>query len=156
MKVDPDDWPIVSLLMDEWLALPPDRREEWLANLGPEHAHRLPALRQLLAQPKPGFLNTLPNVDTDATDPIEDSPAALHEGTPIGPYVLLRELGHGGMGVVWLAERSDGAMQRFVAIKFPHSYLHTLAGRFAREREILARLTDARIARLYDAGVTAH
>ena len=61
------------------------------------------------------------------------------------------------MGVVWLAERADGSIKREVALKFPHFYLYSpaMADRFARERDILARLTDSRIARLYDAGVTA-
>jgi len=51
----------------------------------------------------------------------------------------------------------DGSLKRDVALKFPLVYFHdlTTANRFARERDILARLEDARIARLYDAGVTA-
>jgi serine/threonine protein kinase/tetratricopeptide (TPR) repeat protein len=155
MKVDPEAWPILSRLMDEWLDLPAEQRGEWLRNLEPEHANILPALRELLSQPNPGFLETLPPVAGEESG--EPAAASVGEGILVGPYRLVRELGHGGMGVVWLATRSDGTLKRDVAIKFPHLYLHSqaLADRFARERDILARLTDARIARLYDAGVTA-
>src|SRR5689334_16505640 len=154
MKVDPESWPTVSQLMDEWLDLPPEQRERWLANLGPEHAKILPALRELLSQPDPGFLENLPQVENAD---LGDAWPVTGDGAQVGPYRLVRELGHGGMGVVWLASRSDGTLKRDVAIKFPHFYLHnqTLTDRFARERDILARLADARIARLYDAGVTA-
>lgn len=156
MRVDPESWPIVSRLMDQWLDLPLERREKWLANLGPEYESILPVLRELLAQPTPEFLETLPRVESDAV--VLPGGPSLGEGVAVGPYRLVRELGRGGMGVVWLAARSDGALKRTVAIKFPHFYLHsqTLTDRFARERDILARLADARIARLYDAGVTAH
>ena len=78
-------------------------------------------------------------------------------GDTIGSYRLLRELGSGGMGVVWLAERSDGLVKRPVALKLPHQVWQRagLAERMAREREILATLTHPNIARLYDAGLTA-
>jgi len=140
--------------MDEWLDLPPEQREAWLANLGPEHANILPALRELLSPPESGFLENLPQFDNPE---LAEASPDVADGAQVGPYRLVRELGHGGMGVVWLASRSDGTLKRDVAIKFPHFYLHnqTLADRFARERDILARLADARIARLYDAGVTA-
>ena len=61
------------------------------------------------------------------------------------------------MGVVWLAERSDGLVKRPVALKLPHHVWQRagLPERMAREREILAALTHPNIARLYDAGVTA-
>lgn len=74
----------------------------------------------------------------------------------LGPYRLLSELGHGGMGVVWLAERSDGHLKRPVALKLP---LQTLAQlpqfllRFEQERDILSALVHPNIARLYDADV---
>ncbi|HLJ48548.1 MAG TPA: serine/threonine-protein kinase [Bryobacteraceae bacterium] len=151
MQVDPKAWPILNQLLDEWLDLVPEQRAAWLVGVEREHPEILPALREMLAQPKPDFLETLPKIESGAGE----GPAA--PGALAGPYRLVREIGRGGMGVVWLAERADGNFKRDVALKFPLVYFHnqTLTDRFARERDILARLADARIARLYDAGVTA-
>ncbi len=76
-------------------------------------------------------------------------------GQHVGPYRLIKELGRGGMGVVWLAERADGQHHRQVALKMPlvENLNWLLAARFARERNILASLEHPGIARLYDAGV---
>src|SRR5262249_49153725 len=76
-------------------------------------------------------------------------------GDTIGPYRLIRELGHGGMSTVWLAERVDGALQRQVALKLPHLAMidRRLAARMLPERELLAGLEHPNIARLYDAGI---
>ena len=76
-------------------------------------------------------------------------------GQHVGPYRLIKELGRGGMGVVWLAERADGQHSRQVALKMPlvENLNWLLAARFARERNILASLEHPSIARLYDAGV---
>jgi serine/threonine-protein kinase len=78
-------------------------------------------------------------------------------GQTVGPYLLLRLLGAGGMGEVWLARRADGGFQREVALKLPLSnpLPWDLAERFSLERDILARLEHPNIARLYDAGVSA-
>lgn len=156
MQVDPEAWPVLSALMDEWLDLPEERRAAWLASLDPKQANLLPTLRELLSQPKPAFLEALPEIGGDTGDPAS-APGSFAPGMVAGPYRLERELGRGGMGVVWLATRADGSLKRDVALKFPLVYLdnRTLTNRFARERDILARLEDARIARLYDAGVTA-
>jgi serine/threonine protein kinase/tetratricopeptide (TPR) repeat protein len=72
-----------------------------------------------------------------------------------GPYRLVKILGEGGMGVVWLAERMDAGNP--VAIKFlPHAELSPARReRFAREIRTLARLKHPFIARLYDAGALA-
>src|SRR6185437_2034845 len=148
MPIEPRDWPILHGLIDEWMDLPAEQRLDWLAGVESKHPDFTPMLRELLAQPSPGFLNTLPKIDT--LNP-------LTVGMLAGPYQLERELGRGGMGVVWLATRADGAVKRNVAIKFPYFqvYSEALRRRFERERDILAKLEDARIARLYDAGVTA-
>ena len=75
-------------------------------------------------------------------------------GDMVGPYRLISELGRGGMGAVWLAERPDGQLKRQVALKLPHlAWGGALAERLKRERDILASLEHAHIARLYDAGV---
>lgn len=75
---------------------------------------------------------------------------------PIGNYRLIRELGHGGMGSVYLAERADGAFEQRVALKLVRSGIGSdeLIHRFLTERQILARLQHPGIARLLDGGVT--
>ena len=77
------------------------------------------------------------------------------EGRRVGPYRLLRLLGRGGMGAVWLAERADGMSERKVALKLPHASVVGSAPRerFAREGSILGTLENPLIARLLDAGV---
>ena len=74
----------------------------------------------------------------------------------LGPYRLLRELGSGGMGAVFLAERADGAYRQHVAIKLLRGF-PTADGmrRLRRERQILATLDHPGIARLIDGGETA-
>ena len=77
-------------------------------------------------------------------------------GQRIGAYVVTREIGHGGMGTVYLAARADGYFEKEVAIKVLNSGIDTaeLARRFQAERRVLARLDHPSIARLLDAGVT--
>ena len=71
-----------------------------------------------------------------------------------GPYRLVRLLGKGGMGDVYLAERADGEVEHQAAIKFLRggSLLPSLRSRFLRERQILAGLNHPGIARLLDVG----
>jgi serine/threonine protein kinase len=75
-------------------------------------------------------------------------------GTSCGPWRLVRPLGHGGMGVVWLAERADGEYEQQVAIKFvsPAIAGAEVLPRLKRERRALARLEHPSIARLIDGG----
>jgi eukaryotic-like serine/threonine-protein kinase len=165
MALDIDELGALDRLLDQALELPPHERHGWLDRLGPEFARLAPTLRYLLTRDAP-----------DATQDVLDRPprigdlvahafcarsdaeagSSLAPGLAIGPYRLMRELGAGGMGVVWLAERTDGLIERPVALKLPLVSLHHRgsAERFARERGILARLAHPNIARLYDAGVT--
>lgn len=86
-----------------------------------------------------------------------DLVAQQEQGPPlqIGPFRLLRRLGRGGMGEVWLAERADGAFAQAVALKRVRDGVLSpdLARRFVRERQILARLQHPQIAHLVDGGV---
>ena len=77
-------------------------------------------------------------------------------GRRVGSYRILREIGHGGMGTVYLAERADGQYQKQVAIKLvnpPHGDRHFLR-RFLRERQVLAGLEHPNVVRLLDGGAT--
>src|SRR5689334_7747596 len=80
------------------------------------------------------------------------------QGQRCGPYSLIRLLGRGGAGAVFLAERVDGQIQQRVAIKLLryHSAQGTFHDRFLRERQILASLQHPGIARVLDAGQTGN
>ena len=108
------------------------------ATLGPVHA-QAPDLLQAL----------------DASTVAEQ--AQEHVGARCGPWRLLRELGRGGMGAVYLGERDDGEYQQQVAVKLilPGWDGTELLQRFRDERQILAGLNHPNIARLLDGGVSA-
>ncbi len=76
-------------------------------------------------------------------------------GNNFGAYRLLRLLGAGGMGEVWLAQRIDGLVEHQVAIKRVHGQTTRLMDRLLSERKLLARLSHPGIARFIDAGVDA-
>jgi eukaryotic-like serine/threonine-protein kinase len=79
------------------------------------------------------------------------------EGRRIGPWRIVRQLGQGGMGLVYLAERVDGAFTQQVALKLIRRGLDSdrILQRFEGERQILARLEHPNIARLVDGGLTS-
>ena len=151
-------WPAISALLDEALSLPAPERAGWLEGLVGERAAHREALRALLAHQgqveTDDFLNALPRLDRADAAPLLGGLAA---GSSVGAYRLIAEIGQGGMGTVWLAERADGLMNRRVALKLPRIvWGDSFAERMAREREILSTLEHEHIARLYDAGIDAH
>jgi serine/threonine-protein kinase len=85
-----------------------------------------------------------------------EEPAPSLVGQAVGPYRLLAELGSGGMGTVYLAERADEQFRQRVALKILRGGTGDgeLHRRFRLERQVLARLQHPGIARLYDGGVT--
>src|SRR4029079_18893627 len=88
---------------------------------------------------------------------LERPSGASLAGLDLGGWTLEREIGHGGMGSVWLARRTDGRFDGTAAVKLLNASLVGRAGeeRFRREGSILARLAHPHIARLHDAGVSA-
>jgi serine/threonine-protein kinase len=148
----PEQWQSLSPYLDQALAMTGDERAAWLTSLGEQNPALATQLAVLLEEHRvlaqEGFL--------------EKGPAALPSapglaGQTIGPYTLLSQIGQGGMGSVWLAERSDGRFQRRVAVKFLCIALVGRSGeeRFKREGSILGRLAHSNIAELVDAGVSS-
>ena len=121
-------------------------RSEFLATLRETDPEIAAAVEQLL------------HAHARAEGILDKPPAARPRGSErrIGPYRVLSELGRGGMGVVYLAERDDGEFQRRVAVKIlagsPDG--EELHQRFRAERQILATLDHPNIAQLIDGGVT--
>jgi eukaryotic-like serine/threonine-protein kinase len=99
---------------------------------------------------------TGPSAFQDALKVLEQRTGQLQPGRRIGPYRVLREIGRGGMGSVYLAARADDAFQKLVAIKIIRRGLDTddVLRRFRSERQILATLDDPNITRLLDGGTT--
>lgn len=159
MDLAQEDFAALSALLDGALDVPQEQRLDWLAAQKDIPA-RIRELASDLLNPRgtPFSLPGLPHYRESDLGPLDGAQAQLlAPGMLIGPYRLLREIGQGGMGTVWLAERSDAAFKREVALKLPHASLSNrhLAERFSRERDILAALVHPNIARLYDAGITS-
>jgi serine/threonine protein kinase len=147
---DSKRWLRVSRHLDDVLDLPPHERPASIAALrerDPDIATDVEAMldqhRQLSDE---GFLDTAPPKPVDAS----------LTGVTIGAYTLTAAIGHGGMGSVWMAFRSDGRFDSRVAVKLLNAALVGRGGeeRFRREGTILGRLAHPHIARLIDAGVS--
>jgi non-specific serine/threonine protein kinase/serine/threonine-protein kinase len=135
--------------------LAPDR-EEWLEALPPEDQPLAAELRSLLAAHDRGG-DFLQAAVEQAERALGSGPEPELLGRRIGAYRLVRLLGRGGMGAVYLAERADEAFRQRVAIKLLPWALATAEARhrFQLERQTLARLEHPHIARLLDGGETA-
>jgi serine/threonine-protein kinase len=152
----------LSQLLDAALELPPDARSTWIEQLPAAHDALKPALRKMLAeQAASNSTYTLGDVGRQVQAAMQGAVSSgdalvFKQGAHVGPYELIRELGRGGMGTVWLARRTEGLTRRVVALKLPHpGMLHAeFAARMGRERDILEGLAHPNIARLYDAGIT--
>lgn len=152
-------WGEIEPLLDQALALPAQQREGFLDTLPPAQQRWRGLIAELLRHEAKaaaaGFLSlaaSLPEFTQTGTG--SGTALALQAGQTVGPWLLLEELGRGGMATVWLARRQEGDFAREVALKLPHSPSPLWAERFRRERDILARLNHPGIARLFDAGVS--
>jgi len=111
--LSPDRWREVSRYLDEILSLPEQERAEWFDSFRKLRPDLAELVQELMNEhstlAKEQFLERGP-----ATPAGEGSLA----GRIVGAYKLLSPIGQGGMGSVWLAERSDGRFERQVAVKF--------------------------------------
>ncbi|HEY6384803.1 MAG TPA: serine/threonine-protein kinase [Candidatus Acidoferrum sp.] len=149
--LNPGQWREISPYLDHALSLPEAERATWLQRFRREKPELAGIVAELLEE----------HEALAAEHFLEQMPEAMatgfaSAGQQIGAYRLLSQIGQGGMGSVWLAERSDGRFERRVAIKFLQfaTASNVAAERFRREGKILGQLRDPHIAELIDAGVT--
>jgi eukaryotic-like serine/threonine-protein kinase len=144
-------WQRLQALFEGLLERAPEEREAWLVSVEADPAIRREALE--LAEADSG-----PRVSI--TRQVREASARIAEASTVerrlGPYRLIEEIGSGGMGTVFLAERADDAFARRVAIKVLRGIpTRESTERMRRERQILADLSHPHIARLLDGGSTA-
>jgi non-specific serine/threonine protein kinase/serine/threonine-protein kinase len=150
------DWSRVTDLFDRACRLPAAEREAWVRSVCDEEATCAEVRAMLRAyDADPGFLEAPIDVAA-AVEMVGWHVARSVEGRRIGRYRVVREIGRGGMGVVYEAERDDAEFERRVAIKvLPAGWAApALAERFRFERRVLAGLDHPNIAGLLDAGST--
>jgi eukaryotic-like serine/threonine-protein kinase len=156
LDLGPDRWARAERLFDTVADMPPEERSAYLVQVCADDAE----LR--------AYVESLADSDVAGDSVIEDSirqvlALAVPEEAPgdvvgerVGPYRIVRVLGSGGMGVVYLAERADEQFRQQVAIKLVRQRLvdPEIEERLVGERQILANLQHPNIARLFDGGTT--
>lgn len=150
----PEKWARVDELFHRALEIDLDKRSAWLAETCADEEVTL-ELRSLLAShhgSDDGFV----------AQRVKDAVLAFHSERPkpsvkrAGPYRLVKQIGQGGMGTVYLAERDDDQYETQVAVKLVRPGMDTdfILARFRRERQALANMQHPNIARLLDGGTT--
>jgi serine/threonine protein kinase len=152
-----DDWRKVNEIVADVLDMDPGSRRKYLKEAIPSNSEIEREVLSLLdGEIEADDLFGSPAVANFA-DLLtsEEAPEAL-AGQTLGNYKIIREIGWGGMGAVYLAERTDGVFEQNVALKLLKREFNTSALRryFQQERAILAALQHPNIARLLDAGTT--
>jgi len=150
---DPDRWRQVEEIFHKALELQESERGAWLEAVCGGDAALCAEVSSLLDSDR----QAAAFVGSKVERAVREFGAAVRpeiEGRRIGAYRLIRELGRGGMGAVYLAARDDEQYESDVAIKLVHPGLDTdfILRRFRRERQILASLQHPNIARLFDGG----
>ena len=149
----PENWANVRALVESAMLLPTEERLTYINAANEDQPIRDEAAQLLGFEhqasaifPIEGWKQGAQNIAAEAT----------LAGKMLGNYRLIAEIGRGGMGAVYLAERADGEYQQKVALKVLQEGIFTpaLVERFSQERQILARLSHPGITRLLDGGVT--
>ncbi|RMI19785.1 MAG: serine/threonine protein kinase, partial [Calditrichaeota bacterium] len=147
-----EQWQNVQDLFEKALTKPPSERENFLKEACGDNSQLYREVASLLQADS----DTHDLLKSPAFDTFGFMDSLPHSGQRIGPYRVIEELGMGGMGAVYLAERADGQFEQQVALKLIKTGMATqqILKRFQSERQILARLQHPNIARLLDGGIT--
>ncbi len=152
METEAARWGKIKEILDQALDLPAAKRAAYLDETCPDEEWRAEIEDYLALEDDIGDF-----IEEPVADLLAEQAAEGREGQEVGPYRLVRPIGHGGMGRVYLAVRADEAYQQEVAVKILKRGLDTdeIVARFRRERQILANLEHPNIARIIDGGSTA-
>lgn len=146
-------WDRIEELFEEALPRSTAQRADYLAHVcGNDHGLRAELEAMLAAETPARALHIERMAPRDASAEPAADPTV---GTSLGPWRVIRELGRGGMGTVYLAERADGLYWQQVALKVasPVPARPGTLERFRTEQQVLARLGHPNIARLLDGGL---
>ena len=154
-RITPERWQQVKHLLAEAMELDTARQRQFLDSACADDGDLRAEIDLLLAHRVDTSSDLMEQCAADASLLRIDSDAS-RTGNRIGPYRILREIGRGGMGAVYLAERVDEQYRQQVAIKLIKPGLggEPIQRRFRNEMQILADLNHANIARLFDGGET--
>ena len=154
--MNPEDWERAKDILDAALELPAAERSAYVAAATGGDAALAREVESLLAANE-GDWELFDASRAGWAPPFEPpEPARRRIGERIGAWEILEEIGHGGMGQVYLARRADDEFQKKVAIKLVRSGMASaeVLQRFRNERQISAALEHPGIARLIDGGTT--
>ena len=144
----PDDWQRIEALFTDAVRLQPGERASFLETTCPDARIRRQVSLMLIAEGQSGPIEA-----ESAGTPLGPE---LRRGDRIGPWRVIRPVGRGGMGAVFLCERADGEFRQQAAVKVMNIALANARAveRFAFERQVLASLQHPNIAQLLDGGTT--
>ena len=148
----PETWKKIGNVVIQALALEGQEREHFLQAFYEES----PALRPEVEAMLDAYAEDQDFLESPVLDGLSLDVASI-ETEQIGPYRIIRRIGQGGMGEVYLAQREDSPVSKPVALKVIRtsgSDTDFLLVRFQIEQQILAELNHPHIARLLDAGST--
>lgn len=153
---DSAHWEEIKRIFQHALDLPAEQRTQYLD----KSCKDSPEIRQEVESLLAAYEETPDILEEPALTPqkqMVESQTDQFIGQQIGPYKIKKEIGRGGMGIIYLAKRVDGQFEKQVAIKVARFSLTQADSfqRFSNERQILASLEHSYIARLYDSGATA-
>jgi serine/threonine-protein kinase len=159
-KYDPDRFRRIDAVFDAALELVPADRAAFLDGVCAGDVALRTEVDSLLASVDTSESLIGEHVADFAASMIAEMPAddpALEAGTVLGAWRIVREVGRGGMGSVYLAERADGAFDLQVAVKVVKRGMDSaeVLRRFREERRILASLDHPNVARLLDGGAAS-
>lgn len=148
--MSPDRWCLVEEILVEALKLPSPERAAFLAQACGSRDEILMEVESLLASTG----SDLDLMDRPRLPPVVDGSAELCEGSELGPYRILRQIGSGGMGTVYMAQHAGREATPPVAIKLLNGKRGSgLARRLVHEQRVLASLEHPNVVRLLDDGV---